>query len=259
MKLFETYFLWLVIYSVLGWIYETIICSIEQRHFVKRGFLNGPYCPIYGFGAVFIIGLLGGIENILLLFLIGMVLTCSLEYLTSWGMEALFHARWWDYSDKKFNIKGRVCLLGAVVFGTFSVLLIKFIHPFISSYTQLISDPLLHILFYALLVLLLADSVYTVRSVLAFDQKLKEISQELSITIGNARNTALEYKNEIVNKIETSAFYSKVNETYDTFVKKLNNQERRMIHTFPSLKSIQYNDTLQKLKEWMSEKRNMQK
>lgn len=89
-------------YSIVGWVYESLICSVGARHFVNRGFLNGPYCPIYGFGAVFDLILLGKIENPFLLFLLGAIVTCTLEYLTSYGMEKIFHARWWDYS------KGRI-------------------------------------------------------------------------------------------------------------------------------------------------------
>lgn len=122
-----------MIYSVVGWIYETTLCSITDRHFVNRGFLNGPYCPIYGSGALLDVLILGRIENPFLLFILGVLVTCSLEYLTSYVMEKLFKARWWDYSDKKFNIGGRVCLLGAVVFGLFSVVLIKLLHPAVRS------------------------------------------------------------------------------------------------------------------------------
>ena len=124
MKTIETWFLWLMIYSIIGWVYESTICSIGHRKLINRGFLNGPYCPIYGTGAVLVLLVLGRIQNPVLLFFAGAVVTCSLEYLTSWLMEKLFHARWWDYSKRKFNIDGRVCLIGAVVFGAFSVVLV---------------------------------------------------------------------------------------------------------------------------------------
>ena len=92
----ENVFLWFMIYSFFGWVYETIYCSIVERKFVYRGFLNGPYCPIYGFGALLDIFALGRIENPAVLFLAGAVLTCSLEYFTGWLLETLFHAKWWD-------------------------------------------------------------------------------------------------------------------------------------------------------------------
>ena len=131
-----TYLLWFILYSFIGWLYETIICSIGQRHFVNRGFLNGPYCPIYGTGALLMILILGHLTNPVALFLLGAIVACVLEYLTSYGMEKLFHARWWDYSKRLLNINGRVCLLGAVVFGLFSVLLILMIHPVICGWVD---------------------------------------------------------------------------------------------------------------------------
>jgi len=104
MLILETYFFRLMVYSILGWIYESIVCSIQEKKWVNRGFLNGPYCPIYGAGAVLDIIILGNIQNPILLFLLGATLTCTLEYLTSYFMEKIFNARWWDYSDFKFII-----------------------------------------------------------------------------------------------------------------------------------------------------------
>ena len=140
MKTIETWFLWLMIYSIIGWVYESTICSIGHRKLINRGFLNGPYCPIYGTGAVLVLLVLGRIQNPVLLFFAGALVTCSLEYLTSWLMEKLFHARWWDYSKRKFNIGGRVCLIGAVVFGAFSVVLVLVLHPFVKSLTDRLTD-----------------------------------------------------------------------------------------------------------------------
>ena len=89
----ETVFLWFMIYSFIGWLYETVLCSSLERKFVYRGFLNGPYCPIYGFGALLDIMILGNVESVPSLFLSSVLLTCTLEYFTSWAMEKLFHAK----------------------------------------------------------------------------------------------------------------------------------------------------------------------
>jgi len=234
-----------MIYSVLGWIYETLLCSIEQRKFINRGFLNGPYCPIYGCGAIVDILFLHEIENTVFLFFAGVLLTCSLEYLTSWVMEKLFRARWWDYSDRKFNINGRVCLLGAVVFGTFSVVLIKFIHPFIFSYTSKIPFSTLHFLSFSLFVVFSADCVHTITNFAGFAHKL----QELNGYIDNAVKTANRYKAAIIDRINESEIYEKISMAYESFGKKINNQERRMLLSFPKLKSTRYDKILQELKE----------
>lgn len=100
--IFEQWFLLFLVYSVLGWVWESVFCSLwTTGHFVNRGFLNGPYCPIYGYGALLDLILLGRVDDPLLLFFISGTLCCLLEYFTSVAMEKLFHARWWDYSHIK--------------------------------------------------------------------------------------------------------------------------------------------------------------
>ena len=119
----EQWFLWFVLYSFIGWMYESILCSVAGKKLVNRGFLNGPVCPVYGTGAVAVVFVLSPLKDEpLALFLTSALLTTSLEYLTSWAMEKLFHARWWDYSKRFLNIHGRVCLRGFVAFGAMSAL-----------------------------------------------------------------------------------------------------------------------------------------
>ena len=97
MLMLEYLFLWFLFYSFAGWVYESILVSVSERRLVNRGFLNGPICPIYGCGAVLAIVLLHDLHNPFAVFLISSIGACMLEYVTSWGMEKLFHARWWDY------------------------------------------------------------------------------------------------------------------------------------------------------------------
>ena len=125
-------FLLMIIYSTAGWVGEMIYHSIVIKHLSeKRGFLNGFLCPIYGHGALLVLYVLnGGLKNPLLTFLAGMVLTTALEYFTSWYMEKLFHARWWDYSQKRFNINGRVCASNLLAFGVMGVFVVKVLNPF---------------------------------------------------------------------------------------------------------------------------------
>ena len=124
-------FLLLMIYSTIGWVAEMIYHSIVIGHMSeKRGFLNGFLCPIYGHGALLVLYVLhGGLKNPILTFLAGMVLTSALEYFTSWIMEALFHMRWWDYSNCKYQLNGRVCLTNTFFFGLGSVLLCHVVNP----------------------------------------------------------------------------------------------------------------------------------
>lgn len=138
MLLLEYLFLWFLFYSFAGWVYESILVSVSERRLVNRGFLNGPICPIYGCGAVLAIVLLHDLHNPFAVFLISSIGACMLEYVTSWGMEKLFHARWWDYSHRRFNIQGRICLLGAIVFGLLGVLITDVIQPEVNRITQMI-------------------------------------------------------------------------------------------------------------------------
>lgn len=128
------FFLWFILYSMIGWIMETILCSINEKRLAKRGFLYGPYCPIYGFGAVLCLLLLGRIENPVALFFAAMALCGTLEYITGWLLERLFHQKWWDYSDMPLNLHGRVCLAALIVFGALIVFLLKAMHPFLLTY-----------------------------------------------------------------------------------------------------------------------------
>lgn len=170
----ERYFLWFILYSAIGWIYESILCSIKERKAVNRGFFHGPYCPIYGWGAILNIIFLGKIKNLILLFFLSVLLTCTLEYVTSYVMEKMFNARWWDYSYQKFNIKGRVCLISGVVFGICSVMLIKIAHPFVAEYTQYIPQAWIHGLVAFLCVIFTVDNIITFRSLIA-SAKMKAV------------------------------------------------------------------------------------
>lgn len=118
------------IYSFIGWIYESTLVSVKKGSFVNRGFVNGPVIPIYGVGATMIYICFWQIrDRYLLIFFGGMILASVLEYFTSWIMEVLFHARWWDYSHYRFNVKGRICLVSAVVWGILSLVEISLLQP----------------------------------------------------------------------------------------------------------------------------------
>lgn len=249
-SVFETYCSWFIVYSMIGWLYESILCSFMQKKVVNRGFLNGPYCPIYGFGALLDIIFLSKFENIAVLFLFGVILNCGLEYLTSFLMEKIFNARWWDYSDMNFNIHGRVCLLGAIVFGTFSVLLIKVIHPFVVWYINKIPVIVLHIIVTVFLIVFIYDNVITILAAIKLDEKLKEFADILEEKKANMVKSVNSYREETAEKLHEIRERIPANSMiYNSFIKTLNWQHRRIIKAFPRLKSIKYNDILSELKQ----------
>jgi uncharacterized membrane protein len=115
--------------SVGGWVWETVYCSLVERHPVRRGFLFGPACPIYGTGAMAVYVLLGQLKSPLAVFVAGAVLATAIEYATGRVLEERFGKRWWDYTGWPLNYRGLVCPIASAVFGVFSVLVVFVIEP----------------------------------------------------------------------------------------------------------------------------------
>lgn len=124
------HFIYFLIYSFVGYILEIIVCSYCEKKIVNRGFMYGPICPIYGVGALFIIfGLSSFYDNSVLLFVLGIVITSGIEYYTSYLFEKIFDNKWWDYSDRKDSINGRICLGNSLFFGIASLLIVRVFQP----------------------------------------------------------------------------------------------------------------------------------
>lgn len=118
-----------IVYSLIGSIGETIICYFDFKKIVHRGFMIGPFCPIYGFGGLISYFISLYVKNIFLFFLISILIISVLEYFTSFIMEKLFNARWWDYSKEKYNLNGRICLSKIFQFGILSVISVYLVNP----------------------------------------------------------------------------------------------------------------------------------
>ena len=128
---YYTLFLLFIMYSFLGWLLEVICKLVEKKKFINRGFLIGPICPIYGCGSILIILLLERYKsNLFILFGMAIIICSILEYMTSYIMEKLFNLRWWDYSSKKYNLNGRICLDTMIPFGILGCVVIYVINPF---------------------------------------------------------------------------------------------------------------------------------
>ena len=175
---FSFAFLLLMVYSFLGWCGEMVYCSLGQRRLCeKRGFLNGLLCPIYGHGALVVLLVLdGGCANPLLTFLLGAILTSLVEYITSYAMEKLFHMRWWEYSQYRFHINVRVCLLNSTLFGLASVFLCHAASPPVSArlaslFVSGIGVPLALVL----LAVYLVDLALSVRSAIQIGDRLAKL------------------------------------------------------------------------------------
>lgn len=173
------YFVLFVIYSFCGWLLETTFCFYKTKKLVNRGFLIGPVCPIYGLGSVGIIFFFSRYEkDIVTLFVMAAVLCTILEYLTSYIMEKLFKARWWDYSNKKFNVNGRVCGENTIAFGILAILMIKFVNPFVLNLLDKLSRVQVNSIAIVLAVLLFTDFVMSYKIISGFKKTAKSIRKD---------------------------------------------------------------------------------
>ena len=147
-----------MIYSFVGWVMEVCVAYYRNKRFVNRGFLMGPYCPIYGSSSVIMILYLSHYkDNPLTVFLLAVIICSFIEYIISYIMEKLFNARWWDYSYRKFNINGRVCLINAFFFGILGTLLVYFINPLFEGLIGKIPSHTLNIISACLMIIFMFD------------------------------------------------------------------------------------------------------
>lgn len=173
----KTYFLLFIIYSFLGWLLEVINSFIKEKKFINRGFLLGPLCPIYGFGTIAILILLKDNADHPVSLFINAIFICSiLEYFTSFFMEKLFNARWWDYSNRKFNINGRICLETMIPFGLAAAFVWYIVNPQIINIINLLSSEVITIITFILLGLLVIDLLISFNVVYSYKKTINKIS-----------------------------------------------------------------------------------
>ena len=166
------------LYAFLGWCVEVAFVAVTCGRVVNRGFLNGPVCPSYGFGMLGVLYLLRPVEeNLLLLFLGGMVLASALELAGGWALNRLFHTRWWDYSNEPFNLGGYICLKFSLMWGLGTVMVVRLVHPALYDLFFWIPRRLGVGLEVVLTLIFLADLAATVVTVMGLERDLKELHE----------------------------------------------------------------------------------
>jgi uncharacterized membrane protein len=154
------YFILFIIYSFIGWIGEVCLALYTKKKFINRGFLIGPYCPIYGVGAIVVTLLLNKyIDSPLVVFTLSVVICSIVEYFTSYILEKIFNTSWWDYSDNKFNLNGRICLRFMILFGIGCTIVIYITNPFLFNILNKIPNNILDIIAIILLVIFVSDLI----------------------------------------------------------------------------------------------------
>lgn len=254
MDRFWALFLMFAVYSFLGWACESVFCSIPARRFVNRGFLNGPFCPIYGAGAMLIILLLAPLGNRLgLLFAAGVVLTSLLEYATGCLLEKLFHTKYWDYSDHRFNFQGRVCLENSLMFGVMSVAAVHFLDPVLSGLVEQIPLEVLPFVSGGAILYFLVDTALSAAQALKLNGKLAELQQVLDEIRARAHAAGIETL-EGLQAAVAGRFDEGTKERFRSLFERMNRLEkvrlfqRRIIRAFPTMKSLRNNESLQRVR-----------
>lgn len=203
-------FMLFFIYSIVGWCIEMVVCSIQTKKIVNRGFLVGPYCPVYGISAMLMIYLLKKYLNDPLVLFIMSTIICSItEYITSLLMEKLFHARWWDYSKIPFNLNGRVCLLNSICFGFLGLFLMYILNPsilFLLNHINYIFFTIVSIIF---TLIFIADVITSFK-----------IIHKMKITVDNLKKDRTE---EITRKVKSILLSKSI-------------LTKRLIQAFPNIK-----------------------
>lgn len=253
------------LYSFLGWVNETVYCSIPARRFINRGFLNGPFCPVYGVGALLVVFFLKPFQqNILLLFICGVVITSILEYITSFLLEKLFHTKWWDYSEHRFHIHGRVCLLNSLLFGILAVFVMVVVHPFLISLLERLPQWLTVMLALCACVYFVSDTAVTVRSILQLNEKLEKLHSMLDELIQHKE----EYKEKLYNKLSDldqearTAAQQKIQNLSAALEERIQNNKfsyRRLIQAFPDMRSLRYGELLDRIRTAIKSKKKDKK
>lgn len=204
-KSFEIYFLIFLIYAFMGWVLESIggIFNPKVKKFVNRGFLIGPYCPVYGVGVVLISLILKKYEkDVIALFFFSILICGTLEYSTGYIMEKLFNARWWDYSKRKFNINGRVCLETLLPFGIAATFIICKINPFLIGNIEKMSDLWLHIITIILGISFIIDFIISFNIILTFKGEIRSRKDNTEEIVELVKGKTDELGEKVKDKIE---------------------------------------------------------
>ena len=188
--------IYFITYSFLGWVMESIFRSICERKLINTGFLIGPFCPIYGVGAIIMLLFLKNFSNnILLLFVVSIIVLTIWEYLVGVLLEKMFHTKYWDYSNNKFNFQGRICLMNSLFWGILGVVFVKFIHLMIENLISKIDIRILAFVYSIIAIVMIVDMIVSIIKVknikvtlekieklnAEIKEKLKEISEETII------------------------------------------------------------------------------
>ena len=201
MRALAIWFLIFIVYSIVGWLLEITVGLLQKHRFVNRGFLIGPICPIYGTGALLITFCLSPLHNPIVIFIASILICATLEYSTSVIMEKLFHVRWWDYSDRPFNLNGRICLEALIVFGIGGTLVTLIFSPALYHILSSLPDVALYALALIFVVALLADAFLSLYLIKGFRVTVGIAAKDATIEISERVHDLIMTKGKLSRRL----------------------------------------------------------
>ncbi len=228
-----------IIYSFMGWVIESTYRSFCERKLINSGFLYGPFCPIYGIGAIIMFLFLNNFkDNMFILFVLGFFILSLWEYVVGWILEIIFHTKYWDYTDNKFNINGRICLTNSIFWGILGVVFIKYIHPLVAQFLNKLPEGYMNISTIILFAYLLIDAITTFVRVKKIDISISKIA-ELNDTIKLKLNELKELTQDATsNKIDSiQDIIDDLKMQQSKLKDKVSKQAIRLKKAFPTMRS----------------------
>lgn len=239
-----TYFL---IYSFLGWCIESVYKSIYEKRLVNSGFLYGPYCPIYGCGAIIMYVFLEDVSSKpFITFCLGFVVLSIWEFVVGFFLEKVFHRKYWDYSNNKFNLQGRVCLMNSVFWGILGVLFIDVIHPFITGVLSNINNSIVLFFDIAVSMGIIIDMIISIKNNISIETELKYV-EELNISIKEKIDEIKRKGKNVEQSLQETL--DELKRRRDKMIRKAYRRILRIKRAFPSLKSEEFTRFLAEKKD----------
>ncbi|SHF10842.1 putative ABC transporter permease [Clostridium fallax] len=243
-----------LIYSFIGWLVEVAYAYTNRGHFVNRGFLYGPFCPLYGSSIVLMVILLDNFKNnLILLFILATLLTSAVEYVTGYLLEKIFKSKWWDYTDDPLNLNGYICLHFSLAWGAASVVVLKVIHPIVTILVSYIPENIGVPLFYIAFIYLICDLFFTLVSLMEFKKILLQLSQ-ISSELKNRYNYIYELTREKAKDVKSPI--KDLLGNYERWISRIDVNHKRLLKAFPTIKSQYFDNILKDAKNKFSLSKN---
>lgn len=244
---FSLYQMYLIFcfWSFIGWGVEVCYTTLETGEYQNRGFLNMPICPIYGFGVLMVVIFFRPISHTIIpLFFTSGILCTVFELAVGLGMEKLFHSRWWDYTNEKFNYKGYICLKNSILWGLACTFVVRIVEPLVEWGTKEL-PVIVGLIFLAIMsILIIIDVIVSVLTVINLNNRLKQIDEISKLLL----------KNSVMIGENLSAETLELKAKYDKLLSNLDKASKRILKAFPNIKSVTYSEAMEKVKAKLNNK-----